>query len=89
MQKFGDNQHAEVFQGKDAEIVNRHMAKTGKAVSDFDQDELQSLNSELESVRESKESTSAQTEESEKQTTDKDETSSAKSDSKKKVKPLN
>lgn len=89
LQKTGDNQPAEVFRGKEAEVVNRHMQRTGKAVSDFGPDELQRLNIELESVREPKESSSAQDQEPQESVTDKDETSSAKSGSTKKVKPLN
>lgn len=89
LQKIGQPEQAEVFRGREATIVNSHMAKTGKAVSEFDQDELQSLNSELESVRESKEQTTTQNLEPQKSVTDKDEPSSVKSSSKKNVKPLN
>ena len=85
LQKTGDNERADVFRGPEAEVVNRHMQRVGKAVSEFDQDELKALDDELESVRESKESSSAQTPEPQDAVTNKDESSSAKTDSKKKV----
>ena len=52
LQKFGDSSPAEVFRGKEASVVNRHMRRLGKAVSDFDQSEKDQLQAELEEVRE-------------------------------------
>jgi hypothetical protein len=52
LQKFGDAEQAEVFRGKEAQVVNEALAKTGKAVSDFDQDELATLRARLDEVRE-------------------------------------
>jgi hypothetical protein len=51
LKKYGDNQEAEVFRGEEATVVNKHIAKTGKAVSDFDTKELDALQDELEQVR--------------------------------------
>lgn len=52
MQKFGDSEQAEVFRGREAAVVNAHMQRLGKAVSEFDDNEKQALQSELEGVRE-------------------------------------
>lgn len=86
IQKYGQNEPAEVFRGREAAVVNDHMQRVGKAVSEFDENELDSLNNDLESVRESTESPSAQPQEPELKATDKDDTSSAKAGSTKKVK---
>lgn len=81
LRKTGQPEQFEVFRGREASIVNSHVQRTGKAVSEFDQDELQLLTTELESVRESKEQPTAQNLEPQKSVTEKDETSSAKTSS--------
>lgn len=54
MQKFGDAEQAVVFRGREAEVVNAHIVKHGKAVSEFSDDERAVLDAELEAVREPK-----------------------------------
>lgn len=51
LQKFGDAEKAEVFQGEEARVVNEHLAKTGKTVSEFDENEMASLQASLDAVR--------------------------------------
>lgn len=51
MKKYGDAQPAELFVGEEARVVNDHLRKTGKAVSDFSEGELAALNADLENVR--------------------------------------
>ncbi len=48
LQKYGDAEHANVFHGRDASIVNVHMQRHGKAVSEFSEDEKAALYAELE-----------------------------------------
>jgi len=58
MQKFGDVEKIEVLQGKEAQVLNKHMSKLGKyKVSDFSKDEKEALAAELESVRPKEEET--------------------------------
>lgn len=52
MQKYGTSEPLEVFRGEEAAVVNSHMRKTGKAVSDFDKKELSELKKDLAGVRE-------------------------------------
>jgi hypothetical protein len=52
LQKFGDAESAEVFRGEEAKVVNDALAKTGKAVSEFDENELATLRAQLDAVRE-------------------------------------
>ncbi len=52
MQKFGDVEKIEVLAGEEAQVLNKHMKRTGKyKVSDFDKEEKKALQAELESVR--------------------------------------
>lgn len=41
----------EVLRGEEAVVVQSHLAKTGKAVVDFDDDERAALHDDLDSVR--------------------------------------
>lgn len=50
MKKYGQNEPLEVFRGKEAAVVNDHMQKVGKAVSDFDSEQLDALRADLQSV---------------------------------------
>lgn len=52
MQKFGDSEPAEVFRGREANVVSEHIQKHGKAVSDFDDNEKSALDADLSAVRE-------------------------------------
>ena len=52
IKKYGDAERADVFRGKEATVVNQHIKKLGKAVSDFSEEELNALNKDLEEVQE-------------------------------------
>ena len=58
MKKYTTPEKAEVFSGKEATVVNKHLAKHGKAVSDFSDEEREALYADLEAVREKDESDS-------------------------------
>lgn len=56
MKKTGDAQKIDVaYYGEEAGIVNEHLSKTGKAISEFNRDEKRALQEELESFRSSRE----------------------------------
>lgn len=55
MKKYTSPEKLEVFSGEEATVVNKHLAKTGKAVSDFSDEEKEAFLSDLEKVRPSKE----------------------------------
>lgn len=59
IKKYGERESFEVFKGLEAEVVNQHLRKTGKAVSEFDEGELAALNADLETVRPTEEATQA------------------------------
>jgi len=51
MRKTGQSEgELTVFTGKAAEVVNQHLAKTGKAVEDFNDEEREALHSDLNQV---------------------------------------
>ncbi len=52
MKKYTSPEKMEVFHGEEAVVLNRHLKRTGKAVSDFNEEELKSFTEDLESVRE-------------------------------------
>lgn len=51
MQKYGDNQPAEVFVGEEAVVVSSHLQRTGKALSDFSEEERNALDEDLAKFR--------------------------------------
>lgn len=66
MRKTGDASKIDVaYFGEEATIVNEHLRKVGKSVSDFSADEKKALNKELEEFRASKEEESVATTEPE------------------------
>jgi len=52
MKKYTSPAEVTVFTGKEAEVVNDHLAKHGKAVSEFEEQELKDLSDDLEAARE-------------------------------------
>jgi len=52
MKKYTTPEKAEVFYGEEAAVVNRHLKRVGKAVSDFSDEEKEALSNDLEKVRE-------------------------------------
>ena len=52
MKKYGTPEKAEVFAGKEAAVINKHLAKTGKALSEFSEDELEAFQKDLDKARE-------------------------------------
>lgn len=52
MKKYTSPAKATVFTGQAAEVVNKHLAKTGKALSEFNEDELIAFNQDLEKAEE-------------------------------------
>ena len=52
MKKYTSPEKMEVFHGEEAVVLNKHLKRTGKAVSDFSEEELADFNSDLEKVRE-------------------------------------
>jgi hypothetical protein len=66
MRKYSDSEgKLEVLRGEEAVVVNEHLSKTGKAVSDFDDSERQALHADLDRVRGSKKDDSVPETESE------------------------
>jgi hypothetical protein len=55
MKKYTSPAEVKVFTGVEAEVVNKHLSKNAKAVSDFNEDELSDLQSDLEGAREQEE----------------------------------
>lgn len=53
MKKYGTPEKAEVFAGEEATVINRHLARVGKALSEFSQEEIDALNKDLGRVSES------------------------------------
>lgn len=52
MRKYSQGEgNLEVLRGEEAVVVNKHLAKTGKAVSDFTDDERAALHADLDAVR--------------------------------------
>jgi len=52
MRKYAQGEgEVEVLRGEEAVVVNEHLAKTGKAVSDFDEKEREAFRSDLDKVR--------------------------------------
>lgn len=51
LKKYGDNEQAEIFVGREAEVVNRHLQRVAKPVSEFSDEEKQELQADLEKVR--------------------------------------
>lgn len=51
MKKYTSPEKIEVFYGEEAAVVNKHLAKLGKAVSDFTDEEKEALQADLEAVR--------------------------------------
>lgn len=51
IQKYGDAEQADVFHGREAQVVNVHMQRHGKAVSEFSQEQKATLDAELEQLR--------------------------------------
>lgn len=52
MQKYGDVEKIDVLRGEEAQVLNDHMARTGKyKVSDFNKGEKEELQSALNSVK--------------------------------------
>lgn len=52
MKKYTSPEKLEVFHGEEAVVLNRHLKRTGKAVSEFSDEERESFLSDLETVRE-------------------------------------
>lgn len=66
MRKTGDSQKIEVaYFGEEAPIVNAHLQRVGKSVSDFSAEEREALESDLQAFRASNEEESAANTESE------------------------
>jgi hypothetical protein len=56
MKKTGESEKLEVvYTGREASVVHDHLLKTGKALSDFDNEERAALDSDLESVKDESE----------------------------------
>jgi len=51
MKKTGDAVKAVVFSGEEAVVLNEHLQKQGKALSDFTDKQREALDSDLEAVR--------------------------------------
>jgi hypothetical protein len=52
MKKYSQGEgNLEVLRGEEAVVVNEHLSKTGKAVSDFNENERQALHADLDRVR--------------------------------------
>ncbi len=50
MRKYGNPEKLKLFRGEEARVLNEHLAKTGKAVSDFSEEEKDALQTDLEAV---------------------------------------
>jgi len=55
MKKYTSPEKIDVFYGKEAVVVNRHLGKVGKPISDFSDEEKEALSADLEKVREPEE----------------------------------
>jgi hypothetical protein len=55
MKKTGDAVPAEVFTGEEAVVLNTHLQKRGKALSDFTDNQRDELEADLAKVRETQE----------------------------------
>lgn len=51
LKKYGDAEQANVFHGREAQVVSTHMQRHGKAVSEFSKDEKAALSAELEAIQ--------------------------------------
>lgn len=63
MKKYGTPEKAEVFVGDEAKVINKHLAKTGKTLSEFSEEELEAFNEDLEKAREKASKKAEKTEE--------------------------
>lgn len=53
MQKYGDVEKIDVLRGEEAQVLNKHMEKTGRySVSDFNKTQREEFLKDLESARE-------------------------------------
>lgn len=52
MRKTGGPEKIEVLRGKEAVVLNEHLAKTGKSLEDFTKKEREELHADLDEVRE-------------------------------------
>jgi hypothetical protein len=51
MKKYAQGEgKLDIFRGPEAEVVNRHLAKTGKSLEDFSEEERKAFHEELDSV---------------------------------------
>ena len=55
MKKYGDSKKAQVFRGREAVVLNEHIQRHGKALSDFTEKQLEAFHADLESIREAEE----------------------------------
>lgn len=51
MKKYGDNEKAEVFTGREANVVSEHLQRVAKPISEFSKEEKEALQADLEQVR--------------------------------------
>lgn len=52
MKKYAQGEgNVEVLRGEEAVVVNKHLSKTGKAVTDFNDKEREALHADLDKVR--------------------------------------
>ena len=52
MEKYGDVEKVDVLRGEEAQVLNKHMEKTGRyAVSDFTKSQKEDLQNDLEEAR--------------------------------------
>jgi hypothetical protein len=58
MKKYGNPEKVEVFSGEEATVVNTHLARTGKALTDFTDEEREAFHKDLEAVQPAKEEAS-------------------------------
>jgi hypothetical protein len=57
MKKYSQGEGSlEILRGDEAVVVNEHLSKTGKAISDFSDEERKALHSDLDKVRGTEES---------------------------------
>jgi len=52
MKKYTSPEKVEVFYGEEAAVVNRHLKRVGKAISDFSEEEKEALSADLEKAQE-------------------------------------
>ncbi len=59
MKKYTSPEKIVVFYGEEAVVVNRHLKRVGKAISDFSDEEKEALSADLEKVRPSEDKPAA------------------------------